>query len=61
MKNNVIVEVNFETVFDADEMPTPYTEPDYLEEVIKEAVEDAMTDLGAKDTKGISVSIEGLE
>jgi hypothetical protein len=61
MKTNIIVEVNFETIFDADEMPTSYTEPDYLEEVIKEAVEDAMTDLGAKDTKGIHIAIEGLE
>jgi DNA-binding protein YbaB len=56
----VSVEVSFDTFFDTEEMPTSYTDPDFLEEVIKEAVEDAMNDLGAEDTKKILVSIEGL-
>lgn len=58
--SKVTVEVSFDTFFDTEEMPTSYTDPEYLEEVIKEAVEDAMNDLGAEDTKKIYVSVEGL-
>lgn len=58
--SKVSVEVSFDTFFDTEEMPTSYTDPDFLEEVIKEAVEDAMNDLGAEDTKAIRVSVEGL-
>jgi hypothetical protein len=57
---DIVIEVTFEVALDSEEMPTTYSEPDYLEEVIKEAIHDAMYDLGIEKVTSIRVDIEGL-
>ena len=61
MSNNVYVHVAFDAIFKKDELPSAYTEIEYFTDAIRENVEDAMTDLGAADTKNIEVEIEGLD
>lgn len=61
MSRNVLVHVQFDAVFKKDELPSSYTEESYFTDVIRETVEDAMTDVGANDTKNIEVEIEGLD
>jgi hypothetical protein len=43
----VTAEVKFYVEFDEDNMPSSYTNTEYLIEVIQEAVTDAMYDVGA--------------
>ena len=59
--SKVYVHVQFDTVFKKDDMPSAYTEVDYFTDAIRENIEDAMTDLGAADSKNIEVEIEGLD
>ena len=59
--SKVYVHVQFDTVFKKDDMPSAYTEIDYFTDAIRENIEDAMTDLGAEDSKNIEVEIEGLD
>jgi|Wag4MinimDraft_6_1082665.scaffolds.fasta_scaffold00914_9 DNA-binding protein YbaB len=60
-KSGVLVEVSFDVNFDPEDMPDTYTDPGYLEEVITEAIQDAMYDVGAQQVEKINVGIEGLE
>lgn len=60
-KSGVLVEVSFDVNFDPEDMPDTYTDPGYLEEVITEAIQDAMYDVGAQQVDKINVGIEGLE
>jgi hypothetical protein len=41
-------------------MPTTYSEPEYLQEVITEAIQDAMYDLGAEKVNYVRVEVDGL-
>jgi hypothetical protein len=50
--------VDFEVTFDKDSMPSSYTNISYLEEVVREAVEDAMNDIGCSDITSLNVWIE---
>jgi len=59
--SKVYVHVQFDTVFKKDDMPSAYTEIDYFTDAIRENIEDAMTDLGAADSKNIEIEIEGLD
>jgi len=59
--SKVYVHVQFDAVFKKDDMPSAYTEIDYFTDAIRENIEDAMTDLGAADSKNIEVEIEGLD
>jgi len=59
--SKVYVHVQFDAVFKKDDMPSAYTEVDYFTDAIRENIEDAMTDLGAADSKNIEVEIEGLD
>ena len=59
--SKVYVHVQFDAVFKKDDMPSAYTEIDYFTDAIRENIEDAMTDLGATDSKNIEVEIEGLD
>ena len=59
--SKVYVHVQFDTVFKKDDLPSAYTEIDYFTDAIRENIEDAMTDLGAADSKNIEVEIEGLD
>jgi DNA-binding protein YbaB len=60
-KSGVLVEVSFDVNFDPEDMPDTYTDPGYLEEVITEAIQDAMYDVGAQEVDKINIGIEGLE
>jgi hypothetical protein len=59
--SKVYVHVQFDTVFKKDDLPSAYTEIDYFTDAIRENIEDAMTDLGAADSKNIEIEIEGLD
>lgn len=59
--SKVYVHVQFDTIFKKDDMPSAYTEIDYFTDAIRENIEDAMTDLGAADSKNIEIEIEGLD
>lgn len=50
--------VDFEVTFDKDSMPSSYTNISYLEEVVREAVEDAMNDIGCSEIMSLNVWIE---
>lgn len=50
--------VDFEVTFDKDSMPSSYTNISYLEEVVREAVEDAMNDIGCSEITSLNVWIE---
>jgi len=59
--SKVYVHVQFDTVFKKDDLPSAYTEINYFTDAIRENIEDAMTDLGAADSKNIEIEIEGLD
>ena len=50
--------IDFEVSFDKDTMPSSYSNLSYLEEVIREAVEDAMNDIGCSDVMSLNVWID---
>lgn len=54
----VIAEVKFYVEFDEDNMPTAYTNTEYLIEVIQEAVTDAMYDINADLVGATKVEID---
>lgn len=58
--SNVIFEVSFNAGLAREEMPSSYLDPKYLEEVIREAIEDAMYDLGCDKVEYVRVEVEGL-
>jgi|APGre2960657373_1045057.scaffolds.fasta_scaffold09949_3 hypothetical protein len=57
---NVILDVSFEAGLVRDDMPSSYIDPKYLEEVVQEAIKDAMYDMGCEQVEYIRVEIEGL-
>lgn len=59
--NAVYADVSFVVSFDKKEMPTVYTDILYLEDEIKDAIINAMHDIGATKTDDIIINIEGLE
>jgi|DEB0MinimDraft_3_1074331.scaffolds.fasta_scaffold99754_2 hypothetical protein len=50
--------VDFKVEFNVDEMPSSYSNPEYLEEVVKEAVEDAMNDIGNGEITDLNVWVD---
>jgi hypothetical protein len=56
----ITADVKFYIEFEEDSMPSSYTDVDYLTEVITEAVEDAMYDVGANLCGRIKVEVDGL-
>ncbi len=58
---SVFVDVSFNVTFDKKEMPRTYTDILYLEDEIKDAIINAMHDMGAEATDDIIINIEGLE
>ncbi len=54
----VTAEVKFFVEFDEDNMPSAYTNTDYLIEVIQEAVSDAMYDINADLVGATKVEID---
>lgn len=57
----VNVLVDFEVEFDKDNMPSSYSNPEYLEEVVKEAVQDAMNDIGCSEVNNINICVDTEE
>jgi len=57
---DIVIEVTFEVALDSKEMPTTYSDVEYLEEVITEAIQDAMYDLGAEKVNYVRVEVDGL-
>lgn len=55
---NVTVEVRFVASLLGEEMPVSYWDTDYLEEVVREAVADAMYDIGCTQVDRIIVDVE---
>jgi hypothetical protein len=60
-ESTVYADVSFVVTFDKKEMPTVYTDILYLEDEIKDAIKNAMHDMGAAATDDIIINIEGLE
>lgn len=58
---NVLLEVSFEAGMNSEDMPSSYLDPKYLEEVVQEAVQAAMYDIGAEQVDYVRVEIEGLQ
>lgn len=58
--SDIVIEVTFEVALDSKEMPTTYSDVEYLEEVITEAIQDAMYDLGAEKVNYVRVQVDGL-
>ena len=56
----ISAEVKFYIEFDEDSMPSSYTDVEYLTEVVAEAVEDSMYDVGASHCGKIKVEVDGL-
>lgn len=55
------VEVRFELVLDYDSVPPTYQDQDYLEEVLQEAIKDAIYDAGAEKVKEFFIELESAE
>ena len=55
---SISARIDFEVLFDRDTMPSSYSNLSYLEEVIREAVEDAMNDIGCSDVMSLNVWID---
>ena len=56
----ISAEVKFYIEFDEESMPSSYTDVEYLTEVITEAVEDSMYDVGASHCGKIKIEVDGL-
>lgn len=54
----IFVEVRFELVLDSDTVPPTYHDPDYLQEVLQEAIKDAMYDIGADAVNEFFIELE---
>lgn len=57
----IFVEVRFELVLDSESMPPTYSDPDYLQEVLHEAIKDAVYDIGAEQVNEFFIELESSE
>ena len=55
------VEVRFELVLDYDTVPPTYQDPEYLQEVLQEAIKDVVYDLGAEKVNEFFIELESAE
>jgi hypothetical protein len=53
----MFVEVRFELVLDFDTVPPTYQDPEYLHEVLQEAIKDAVYDIGAEKVNEFFIEI----
>lgn len=58
---DILVEVRFDVSLDSEEVPSTYRDSEYLQEVIQEAIQDSMYDIGAIEITNLRIDIEGLE
>ena len=59
--SSFFVEVRFELVIDYDTVPPTYQDPEYLEEVMQEAIKDAIYDMGAEKVSEFFIELESTE
>lgn len=59
--SSFFVEVRFELVIDYDTVPPTYQDPEYLEEVMQEAIKDAIYDMGAEKVNEFFIELESTE
>lgn len=55
------VEVRFELVLDFDTVPPTYQDPEYLQEVLQEAIKDAVYDIGAEQVNEFFIELVSEE
>lgn len=53
----MFVEVRFELDLDFDTVPPTYQDPEYLQEVLQEAIKDAVYDIGAEKINEFFIEI----
>lgn len=54
----IFVEVRFELVLDPEATPPTYKDTDYLQEVLQEAIKDAIYDIGAEEVNEFFIELE---
>lgn len=54
----IFVEVRFELVLDPESTPPTYKDTDYLQEVLQEAIKDAVYDIGAEEVNEFFIELE---
>lgn len=54
----IFVEVRFELVLDPESTPPTYKDTDYLQEVLQEAIKDAIYDIGAEEVNEFFIELE---
>ena len=59
--SSFFVEVRIELVIDYDTVPPTYQDPEYLEEVMQEAIKDAIYDMGAEKVNEFFIELESTE
>lgn len=57
-EQTIFVEVRFELVLDSESVPPTYKDPDYLQEVLQEAIKDAVYDIGAEEVNEFFITLE---
>jgi hypothetical protein len=57
-ESTTFVEVRFELVLDLESAPPTYKDPDYLQEVLQEAIKDAVYDIGAEEVNEFFIELE---
>lgn len=60
-ETTTFVEVRFELVLDSDAVPPTYADPDCLQEVLQEAIKDAIYDIGAEQVNEFFIELESAE
>ena len=57
-ETTIFVEVRFELILDSESTPPTYKDPDYLQEVLQEAIKDAIYDIGAEEVNEFFIELE---
>lgn len=61
LEPTISVEVRFELILDSESIPPTYRDTDYLQEVLQEAIKDAVYDIGAEQVNEFFIELESNE
>ena len=61
LEPTISVEVRFELILDSESTPPTYRDTDYLQEVLQEAIKDAVYDIGAEQVNEFFIELESNE
>jgi len=61
LEPTISVEVRFELILDSESIPPTYRDTDYLQEVLQEAIKDAVYDIGADQVNEFFIELESNE